>query len=396
MIEIPSEALKAAGRLLKRLRAKQCTLPVLGHVLVESDPDRGVRLTTCNLDQWLQTRIPTDQPSDTAESPESLLVPAEALNAALKADKNTVVAFARRGPKSDRRVRLTLTRGGLTVQTDHPTLETDEFPACPRVPEGVGATPVPGRTFEMIAEIAGCASKDPSRHVLNGVLLTPEDGGRVVATDGRRLAAAPASVPDARLVIPTAAVRVLGHPDFHQGVVHITAFRLRVPKSDNPSSSTDETAAKSPDHLRIEAGDHVLVSRLIDGLYPNWQQVVPADRVASASFDESHRAAVIDWLRARGKSGCEAGVEIRPGKRRHLELSHGHGTSGASRIEVPAEITGRPQPVALGATYLTDALKIAPTLWFVDEMTPVVARRLDGTLCVVMPMRFGSSDRAAA
>ncbi len=140
----------------------------------------------------------------------------------------------------------------------------------------------------------------------------------------------------------------------------------------------------------------MLVSRLIEGNYPNWKQVVPTDRVASASIDAGHRPAVIDWLRAVSKGHKEASVELCPARRGHLELSHAPGTSHASRIEVPVDITGKPQPVALNATYLADALTIAPTLWFVDEMSPVVARRLDGTLCVVMPMRMGASNRAAA
>ncbi len=218
----------------------------------------------------------------------------------------------------------------------------------------------------------------------------------VVATDGRRLAATPASVPGRKLVIQTPAVHTLGHPDFHQGVVRVTPFHCPVTKAEQESSGTAQGKSSDPDHVRIEAGDHLLVSRLIDGHYPNWKQVVPSDRVASASFDESHRAAVIDWLRAMHRTGKEVAVELRPVRRGQLELSHALGTSHASRIEVPADMTGQPKPVALNAGYLADALTIAPTLWLIDEISPVVARRLDGTLCVVMPMRMGVSDRAAA
>ncbi|MCH7227970.1 hypothetical protein [Haloferula sp. A504] len=197
-------------------------------------------------------------------------------------------------------------------------------------------------------------------------------------------------MPDRKLVIPTVAVHVLGHADFQQGVVRVTPFARPVTEEEPKGKPGD------PDHVRIEAGDHTLVSRLIDGHYPNWKQVVPNERVASAGFDENNRVAVIDWLKALAKGGKEVAVELRPAKRGHLELSHAPGTSHASRIEVPADITGKPQPVALNAAYLADALTIAPTLWFIDEMSPVVARRLDDTLCVVMPMRLGASDRAAA
>ena len=51
---------------------------------------------------------------------------------------------------------------------------------------------------------------DPLRAVLNGVLFSPEDGGLLVATDGRHLACVPARVPDGQFVLPNAAVEILG------------------------------------------------------------------------------------------------------------------------------------------------------------------------------------------
>ena len=55
--------------------------------------------------------------------------------------------------------------------------------------------PLPKETFQALAKVATCTSTDASRHVLNGVLVSPGDGGILIATDGKRLAGAPATVP---------------------------------------------------------------------------------------------------------------------------------------------------------------------------------------------------------
>lgn len=388
MIHIPSEPLKVAGRLLKRLRLRQPALPVLDHILVEAGSDGVVRLTVTTLDQWLETRIPGD---DGPSCPESLLLPFAALDVALKGDRRTSVTLSRSGS----RLHLSVVRSGITIETEYPVLDPAEFPACPTVPRRMHPTIVPGHTLEMIGEVAGCASKDATRYILNSVLLTDEDGGRVVATDGRRLALAPAEVPRARIAVPATAVAVLAHPDFRADSVTMTPF-LKPADSVEGKRLNKKATDQAPDHLRLESGDHTLVTRLIDGRFPDWKQVIPREHHASVTFAECHRAAVIGWLRSAGRRGKEVPVELRQEKPGLLKLSRGRATADGSRIEVPVEIDGRPQPVALNATYLADALEIGSRLCFLDEISPVVTRRGDGALCVVMPMRLGFSGRAAA
>ena len=72
-------------------------------------------------------------------------------------------------------------------------------------------------------------------------------------------------------------------------------------------------------------------------------------------------------------------------KRGTIMLGHTTVSGAAGAMEVPAEITGNPEPVSFTPTYLADALEIAPVLWITDALTPVMARRADGIFCVVMP-----------
>ena len=240
---------------------------------------------------------------------------------------------------------------------------------------------LPPRTIEMMTEVSRCASRDETRQVLNGVQFTPEDGGLVVATDGRRLAAAPAGVPTQAFVLPSPAVHVLGAKAFAGQSCRVTLW----------GAEEDEGERR----VCFESDSHRLISRCIDGNYPNWKQVVPRDMVASVTIPEDRRKALMAWL--RGLAGRDHSVLLTCRKRRELRFTQATADGNQASLSVPVEITGQPSPVAVNPAFLADALSIASCLWITDEMSPVVARRLDGALCVVMPMRIsGAESRTAA
>jgi len=377
MIYVFSDPLKAAGKLLNRMKFTKTALPVLTHLRFQAFGDQLI-IAVNTLDQWLETTLPLAGPIDEEAC---FLVPAAAFKAALKADKGSTVSFTRAGRKDAGVVRLSVTTGGITVNTGHPTLEVDEFPDCP----AVNGTPmeIPARTIEMMAEVSSCASHDETRHILNGVLFTPDDGGMVVALDGRRLAAAPATVPGEEFVVPTPAVHVLGHPEFGGIPCRVTVADVAVAEDDEQR------------FVRFESGDHLLITRAIEGNYPKWRHIVPREMVASVTISEDRRKALITWLRSL--SARDHSITMTRRKRGEIQLTQTVGKGDQASVSVPAGISGEPATVALNPAYLADALTIAPCLWIIDEMSPVVARRADGAFCVVMTMRInGSEARAAA
>ena len=374
MIQIQSEHLKQAAKLLARLRFARAALPAFTHVLAQSDAS-GVTLSVANPAQWLETHVPTVEP---AGPPEEFLIPPDALKTALKADRGTVVSFARKGSRGKRALKLGVVCGGMRVETLHPAGDITSFPEGPLV--SGDSTVVPGRTLEVLGLVARCASTDSTRRILEGVLFTPGDGGMVVATDGRRLANAPATVPAREFILPNAAVRVLGHPDFRERPATVTV-----------ADAEEEGKGRL---VQIQSRNHLLVTETVAGSYPDWRQVVPNRMVASATVAESRRSAVVSWLRSlRGRDGS---VLLQCKKRGGIRFTHESNAGTRATIEVPADITGTPEPVSLDPAYLADALEIASTLWITDALSPVVARRADGIFCVVMPKRTAREPVAPA
>jgi DNA polymerase-3 subunit beta len=369
-MNIPSNSIRESSRLLSRIRHTRSTLPVLTHVLATLDAN-GITFAVTDLDRWLEIRA--DSLHGPAE-PESLLIPPDAMKAIKQADKNTNIRITCKGTRKQRELRIVMFCGGISVESRHPTLDVSEFPQRPAM--DADEIQLPARTMESLAAIASCASNDATRYVLNGVFFTPEDGGRLIATDGRRLASAPAGVPPTPFILPNPSVAVLAHPDFTGGDAHVRLQKL------------DET-----EWISIRSGNHLLTSKLIGGTYPNFRQVIPHHAQELVSFSPDHRASLIRWL--RGLPDHASAVNLSWEKKGHLTLTQHKSPDSTAVLRVPAEIEGTPPLIAFHPQYLAEALQIGGTLCLSDELSPGICHHPGGRFCVVMPMRVTIATAAA-
>ena len=361
-ILISSNTLRGAKKLFGRMKHLRCTLPVLRHLLLTADHN-GIRLGATDLDHWLETSI-----SDDGYEPLRFLIPPEAMEAACRADRGSIVAFTAFGGRRSRDLGLTIQSGGIEATSVYPTLDPKEFPERPETTGAV--TAVPPATLQGLADIAGCASTDTTRQILNGVLFTPEDGGRLVATDGRRLACCPANVPPQEFVLPVAACHILGHPDFTADVATVTLIEHKEPEQRG---------------VAIQCGRHQLVSKPLVGNYPNYRQVIPSFANELAVIPHDRKPGLIAWLRSLGKDQCSVRLDWH--KRGQLTLSHRDTNGHSATMQVPVEIHGNPPVSAFNARYLADAIEIGGTLCLGDELSPGICRHPTGRFCVIMPMR---------
>jgi len=362
-MKLSSNFLRDAKKLLGRVRYTRGTLPVITHILATPDAS-GTTLAVTDLDHWLETRSDAQpEPND----PACFLIPVGAMAAATRADRNTTVAFTLRGSRKRQVLHVSAQCGGIHVESTHPTLDVAEFPARPTV---IGtSTSVPAYTMESLAVVAGCASTDETRYVLNGVLFTPDDGGTLVATDGRRLGSAPALVPPVPFILATAAVHVLAHPDFTGQGAEITV-----------SEAADDLT------VAIRSGNHLLVSKTIAGDYPNYRQVIPHLVPELVTIAGDRRPGVIAWLRALPDT--RDAVRLSWEKRGQLTLTRTTESSGTAVLRVPVEIHGNPPVIAFNPRFLADALEIGSTLCLSDGLTPGVCRHPSGRFCLIMPCRI--------
>jgi DNA polymerase III subunit beta len=371
---IPTNSLREAKRLFGKLRHRRFTLPVLTHVLLTSGPG-GVFLAVTDLDHWLEIRV-----SDEGFEPQRFLIPPDAMDAACRADRGSLARFTPAGGKRSTVIRLATSQGGIEAGSVHPTLDPGEFPERPVI--AGEETTLPPATLANLAVVSGCASKDPTRLILNGVFFTPGDGGLLVATDGRRLACCPAVVPPHEFVLPGLAVAVLEQTAFSSDLVTVTWLEPKDPECQR---------------IAFRCGRHLLVARTIVGNYPNFRQVIPTDSKQIAVIPHDRRPGVIAWLRGVASANSsstntdesvrldwESGSRADSGR---LTLTHRDRDGHSAAITVPVEIHGNPPVIAFNAAYLADGLKIGSTLCLSDELSPGICRHPAGRFCVIMPMR---------
>ncbi len=359
--------LTAARKLLTRIRFERLKLPVLTHILATVDA-AGLSLAVTDLDHWLETRL-----SAVVDpfAPARFLIPAEALKAAASGDKRSHAHFAFANTPEGSTLTLTVPRGGMNVVSVHHPQPVEEFPERPTVGGGVSA--LAKETFAALRIVAGCASTDATRYVLNGVLFSPDNGGTLVATNGRMLAAAPVRFTGREFILPSTAAAVLIHPDF----------------AGRDAAICQEAANESVTRVVFRSGPHTFVAKTIEGTYPNYRQVIPGEHLAEAVIPETHGPALVTWLRSlSGRRGPVILTAPVPG---HLDFTLDDPDSETASIRVPVTITGQVPVIAFESRYLADALDIGPTLRFTDGMSAALTTAPSGAICVLMPNRCNAA-----
>ena len=367
-ILIPVSAIQAGRKLLTRIRFEHAQRHVLTHVLATVDA-AGLTLAVTDLDHWLETRIPA---TIAPEAPARFLIPAAALAAAVRGDKNSNVRLDTSGTAEIPALRLTVTRSGMSVESVYKPVAISDFPTRPAL-DGRTAN-LPKETMLALQTVAPCASTDASWNILNGVLFAPDDGGTLIATNRVLLACAPARFAGPQFILPNVAAHVLGFPDF-------IARDAAILQPDGADKEAEEL------RVQFRSGPHTLIAATIAGNYPNYSKVIPREFLAGAAFPEMQRSAVVSWLKSLdGRSPTVRLAWKTPG---HLTLTHWKSGTEQATIRVPVSVSGEEQPPAISfnSRHLAKALAVGNTLRLTDGMSPGMMTDPSGNYCVIMPCR---------
>jgi DNA polymerase-3 subunit beta len=305
------------------------TLPVLSNVLVEATK-QGLRLSGTDLDIAVSPTVAADVDADGA-----VTLPAKKLIDITRELPSAPIRFAALG---EQRVSIECGRSKFKLLG----LPREEFPSFPAVKFDGAWQATAGVVHKLVGHVAFAASTEESRPILNGVLweLRP-DRMRMVATNGHRLAKM--DVPatggtSADLIVPPKALEQIRR-------LFASDAAIDVAKSDN--------------HLGFRSGGKLVFSRLIEGPYPNYEQVIPRENDKAATID---KAAMAGALRRMSVVASDQTHRIR--------LAFSGGTVkfsvqtpdlGEAQDELPVTYEGEPLEIGFNATYLLEILKYMPT-----------------------------------
>jgi DNA polymerase-3 subunit beta len=253
-------------------------------------------------------------------------------------------------------------------------LSEEEFPPLPTFDGGHSYT-MEQKVFKtMLQRTAYAASSDESRYILNGTLLSFKDSKlTLVATDGRRLALSEQEVEfpkegELDIVLPTKAVNELLHGLRDEGNVKITATRNQV---------------------AFEFDEVLMISKLIEGTYPNFRQVIPSQCEQRVAVE---REALLNAIRRVALLTSEKSSSVRMtfGKNK-LKVSASSPDVGEAHETLPIKYTGKDIAVAFNPDFVVEPLRTLASdeVFFemTDELSPGVLKCDVPFIYVLMPMR---------
>lgn len=341
--------------------SNRTTLPILSNVLIEA-ADGKLKLTTTDLDVGVSGSVEANIEKEGATTlPVKRLVsivrelPAESVEVSVDGKNH---ASIKSGPSFFKIIGL----------------GEDEFPPLPKFEDAKEYKIAQAVMKDSLKKTSYAISTDETRYVLNGIFTSFKDGKMtLVATDGRRLAMVEndlefPSSNEADVIIPSKAVMELQ--------------RLLGDEGDVVVKLTDSQIA-------FEINGSLLVSKLIEGNYPNYRQVIPGTtnervQIGREAFLETIRRVS---LLASDKSNS---VKLAFGPN-YIDLMANSQDIGEASEKIDVSYSGKEFAIAFNPEFLMAPLKNLSTeevyLDLIDEMSPGVVR-IDGSfLYVIMPMR---------
>ena len=342
------------------------TLPVLANILVEATAD-GVRLSGTDLDIAVSTVVPAE-----VDTQGAVTLPARKLVEIVRELPSAAIRVTGAGEQS---VLLECGRSKFKLLG----IPKEEFPSFPPVGFESAWMVTSSDLQKLIRHVSFAASSEESRPILNGVLWqVAGEQMRMVATNGHRLAKMEVAISgggaEAEFIVPPKALdqvlRLFGPSD-----------EIEIAKSDN--------------HLGFRSGSTHVFTRLIEGPYPNYEQVIPRDNDRACTAQKDAMAAA---LRRVGVVASDQTHRVR------LEFSGGAlkfsvstPDLGEAQDEIAITYDGDALEIGFNATYLLEILKFMPT----DEVrmtfkAPERAATIEpigwddpaSYLCLVMPLRL--------
>jgi DNA polymerase III subunit beta len=364
------------ARLLKSLSHVQSvverrgTIPILSNVKLEA-ANGALKFTTTDMDIAIEdsTEASVDLPGATTVSAATLY------DIVRKLPDGAQVELRKDVTDNKMVIRSGSSRFSLA------TLPVEDFPAMAEGAFNHNFTLTSADCTSLIEKTRFAVSTEETRYYLNGVYLhvTEKDGTKVmraVATDGHRLARIEVAMPEGAggmpgVIIPRKTIGELR--------------KLIEEHVDNVQVSVSETK------IRFQCGGATLVSKLIDGTFPDYDRVIPANNQKILEIDCKAFIAAVDRVSVIS-SEKSRGIKMNMQQGR-LTLSASSAEQGSATEELEVTYSAEPMETGFNSRYLLDMMAQieGDTVQFVlaESTAPALVRDPGdvGALYVIMPMR---------
>ena len=368
LIKTKRDTLLAPLQSVSGIVEKRHTLPILSNVLLEKNADKLTLLATD-----IEIQITTSTDADSGSGDGSVTVGARKLQDILRSLPDTAEVSLN---LEDKRLQVKAGKSRFTLQT----LPAEEFPRMALSDGELKSFTVTQKQFrQLLGQTQFSMAAQDVRYYLNGLLLLVDGNElRAVATDGHRLAYASmplegeATSPRQELILPRK-----------------TVLELSRLLADNDEPLQIELAANQ---IRFKFGQISLVSKLIDGKFPDYERVIPATLKnivtlnRAALLQSMVRAAILTNEKFRGVR-----LVLAPGS---MKIMAANAEQEEAQEEIEVDYNGDSIDVGFNVGYLLDVLNnssVEAVEWGFNDANSSALLTIPGNdrfKYVVMPMRI--------
>lgn len=335
IILLQSNFLKALGQVGKVV-GNRTTLPVLSNILISAKKGK-ISFSATDLEVSVNT-----QSIGKIEEEGEITLPARLLSDFIINNKDESIEITTDGTIAN----LKSSHFEATIHGISP----EEFPTVPEAPKEYFCSINKDTIVDALKKVSIAPATDETRPVLAGIyLLFSGKYLTIAATDSYRLAEKKISLdqelPEKKIIVPARTITEV----------------LRLAGSENADNMM---ISISENQATFKIGDAYIVSRLIEGMYPNYTQIIPANTkiIAKVNHKDLLLAVKMSSLFAKDTANNNIKVVIKEGA---LIIASAASQSGNAKSNVDAEITGGDIEIAFNARYFLDVLSVLNT----DELT---------------------------
>ena len=341
------------------------TLPILSNVLLNAVGDR-LTLTATDLDVTISKTVEAK-----VEIDGSFTMPVKKL-----------LSIAREVGGSQ--IEMDVSKNQCSIKSGSSAYRVNGLPAeeFPPIPNFSGQTTIQMQqdtVKTMLRRTSFAVSTDENRYVLNGLYLSfKENKLTMVATDGRRLALAEEDVElkddnPLEVIVPTKAIQELSRSLGDKGDVEIQITENQVSFGLKENDGTGS----------------LIVSKLVEGAYPNYKQVIPAESKHRVTLDKEELFHAL--RRAEIMTSEKANSVKLTFSENNLTFTANSPEVGESRETMAIKYEGEETSIAFNPQFFIDPLKALEEdevhFEFTDQLSPGVVKVKHPFLYVIMPMR---------
>jgi len=339
------------------------TLPVLSGILIEAQNDQ---LTFISTDLVLSI---TYSCAALIEEKGSAVFPAKFFLDIVKNLNNAAVSVY----SEEETAEISCDGSSFTIKTLNP----EDFPAFPDV-DTTQTISVPFIQFaSMIKKVGRVVSKDESRAILTGVLITAESGLlKMVATDSYRL-----SVTQCESVDDTAGFNAVVSGNFLMDIASL------------PKSEERISLSLAENQIVVRYGSTVFVNRRIEGAFPNYQQLLPKEYNCRVGVSTSALISAVKRASLVGSSASPVKFSVFP-NHGYIRLSASSQDVGSVEEEIPCDGEGEEIEIAFNCAYVLEGLNSIETdkvyIELQSSLKPgiLTSDKEENYLYLVMPVRI--------